>query len=420
MASRAKPLRIGCVGLGGYAANIARLLAKATQDVQAPVQLTAVCDPALASHQPLLDELAPLQVAALPSIDALLATDVEAVWLPVPIDLHRPFTEQALRAGKAVMCEKPAAGCIDDVDAMIAARDAAGLPVAIGYQDIYEPSTGWLKRRLVEGAIGKVTHATLWACWPRGDDYYNRATWAGALQRGGTWVLDSPANNALSHYLNLALFLLGPAAGATAEVVKVEAELYRARPITCFDTCGLRVTTATGATLLVLLSHACRKSVAPVIELHGDAGRVVRAPDGVTVYSKAASGEVSETRHPVDTTRGPMVRRFARMARGEVVEHEPVATLEVSRAASLCVSAAVQAAPIVDLPADPDPNGLRVIPDVEALFEQCAARNELPSESGKAPWSQPARSIDTAGYRHFAGPAPAPASPAAASAPRPA
>jgi len=32
----------------------------------------------------------------------------------------------------------------------------------------------------------------------------------GQLQRNGAWVLDSPVQNALNHFVNLTLFLLGP------------------------------------------------------------------------------------------------------------------------------------------------------------------------------------------------------------------
>ena len=81
----------------------------------------------------------------------LLAHPAEAVWLPLPIPLHRPYTEQALAAGKAVLCEKPAAGCVQDLDAMQDAQSRAGLPVAIGFQDIYEPTTLALKRALLDG-----------------------------------------------------------------------------------------------------------------------------------------------------------------------------------------------------------------------------------------------------------------------------
>ncbi len=37
------------------------------------------------------------------------------------------------------MLEKPAAGTVQEVDALIAARDRAALPVLVGFQDIFDP-----------------------------------------------------------------------------------------------------------------------------------------------------------------------------------------------------------------------------------------------------------------------------------------
>ena len=56
-------------------------------------------------------------------------------------------------AGKAVLCEKPLAGSLQDVDAMIRARDIAGKPVAVAYQHTYDPLIVKLKRQLLDGAI---------------------------------------------------------------------------------------------------------------------------------------------------------------------------------------------------------------------------------------------------------------------------
>src|SRR5205823_2302430 len=109
---------------------------------------------------------------------------------PVPIHLHRRFTELALAAGKVVLCEKPAAGTVQDVDAMIAARDRSGLPVAIAYQHMYDPGILELKRRLLASDLGKIRSATVMGCWPRDSVYFSRNGWAGRLQFEGEWVLD--------------------------------------------------------------------------------------------------------------------------------------------------------------------------------------------------------------------------------------
>ena len=92
------------------------------------------------------------------SYEALLADPtIEAVYIPTPNDSHVDLTLAAARAGKHVLCEKPAA-----MDARDAERLAA-LPPGIVYLEAfmvrYHPQ--WLKtRELVRaGAIGRVAAA---------------------------------------------------------------------------------------------------------------------------------------------------------------------------------------------------------------------------------------------------------------------
>src|SRR5579875_762677 len=192
-----RPVAWGSVGLGGYAGAAYETLLEASETPSDAVRLVGVCEPDGHAHAASIAAARKRGVAVYERLDDLLAAPIEAVWLPLPIHLHRPFAERALAAGKAVLCEKPAAGSVDDVDAMIAARDRAALPLVIGFQDIYEPTTLTLKRRLLDGAIGALQSATVLACWPRSDRYYARAAWAGHRAVEGTWVMDSPASNAL-------------------------------------------------------------------------------------------------------------------------------------------------------------------------------------------------------------------------------
>src|ERR1700685_968014 len=61
------------------------------------------------------------------SYEALLADpDIDAIYNPLPNELHVPWTERALAAGKHVLCEKPIALDADEVRRLIAARDRSG------------------------------------------------------------------------------------------------------------------------------------------------------------------------------------------------------------------------------------------------------------------------------------------------------
>lgn len=413
-ARRIDPVIFGVTGLGGYGGRICRLLldsgAHGYADGAEPyVKLAAVCEPDLARHADAAGELRARGVAVVQLWEDFLALPTEAVWLPLPIPLHRPYTEQALAAGKAVMCEKPAAGSVQDVDAMIAARDRAQLPAAIGFQDMYRPSTAALKEALLAGRIGRVRSATLMACWPRDSNYYGRSLWAGRQQLNGSWVLDSPANNALAHYVSLALFLLGQTRDQSAALVRVEAELYRAKPIENYDTCGIRVATETDATVLVLFTHACRETHNTRIVIEGERGKLIYEPGLQAVIETPDGIETVVLRD--ENLHGSMVDRFARLVRG-IPDDRCTATFEVARAHTVAINGASEASPVRDVPlefVETLPSGedghVRVITGIEELFRICAETQRLPHETGLAAWTQPAGRKNLGGYRYFAGPA---------------
>ena len=67
------------------------------------------------------------------SYDELLADPaIEAIYNPLPNQLHVPWTIRALEAGKHVLCEKPIALDAKEAEALVAARDRTGKLVAFG------------------------------------------------------------------------------------------------------------------------------------------------------------------------------------------------------------------------------------------------------------------------------------------------
>lgn len=395
-----QPVNIGLVGLDGYASTAMKYLREYGLVTQPEVRFAAILPPPAQLHDPRLLQLG---VPVAESFAALLARpDIDAVWLPVPIHLHRPFTEQALAAGKAVLCEKPLTGSLQDADALIRARDQAGRPVAVAYQSIFDPLVVQVKRKLLDGVLGRINAATLYGCWPRPSSYYRRSDWPGQLRIGSTWVLDSPAHNALAHFIHLALFLLGDAPDRSALPRHVEAELYRVNPITNYDTITFRTRLNSGPVFHAALTHACQETLDPVLTLHGTKGTLTWSYAGVQINSMPL-------RHSTALHRD-LLERFARLVRGIPDPTRFPSTLEAARAEVLLINAVSEAAAIVQVPPDAsreyESKGehFRTIPGIEAALQNCLTQRQLLHETGAYPFTQPAGQLDTTNYREFRGP----------------
>ena len=86
--------------------------------------------------------------------------DVHAVYLALPVGMHREYTARAARAGKHVLCEKPMANTAEESRAMIQSCRDAGVLLAIAYPCPHDPLYG-LGRELVRtGALGTLHRMT--------------------------------------------------------------------------------------------------------------------------------------------------------------------------------------------------------------------------------------------------------------------
>ncbi len=404
-----RPFHIGSIGVGGYAASLIRLLDQAIPHERA--RLAAADVSRSTPEGPVADIVAQHQTARVQGVDALLDhPDLDAVLIATSIDSHLPFVTAALNKGLHVHCEKPITATIQDAREMIAQRDRTGRCVHVGYQDTYGATTQWAKQLILDGAIGALRRVRVMACWPRSDSYYNRNDWAGRLQRDGRWVLDSPANNALAHQTNLALYLGGPTMRDSARAVRVEAELYRARDIENYDTGAFRAVTESGVEILVLLTHACGQSHQPTIDWIGDTGSIhrmhpasveLRQGDHVLEHRDEGSGgpRLAMMENFIDRLEGPADRSLCEIENA----------MEVTRlinGVSACVpvrtidSAHVQ--PIAR--ADEAEGRVMAVRGIESLFAECFDRFALPSEVG-APWAGSPGRLDLSGYERFEGPA---------------
>jgi xylose dehydrogenase (NAD/NADP) len=91
------------------------------------------------------------------SYEALLADpEIDVIYNSLPNHLHAEWTIKALRAGKHVLCEKPLALSLDEVDAMIAVSKETGKVLAEAFMYRHHPQTLKVKEIVDSGALGKL------------------------------------------------------------------------------------------------------------------------------------------------------------------------------------------------------------------------------------------------------------------------
>ena len=150
MSGTNKPLRIGVLG----AANIARAFTTSLRgstkvDVCAVASRDAQKAAAFAKENGIAQSFG--------SYEALLADPtIEAVYNPLPNNLHAEWTIKAANAGKHVLCEKPFAANSAETKAMFDAAAVNHVYVVEAYPYRAQPQTIKLAELLREGAIGKV------------------------------------------------------------------------------------------------------------------------------------------------------------------------------------------------------------------------------------------------------------------------
>lgn len=88
--------------------------------------------------------------------ELLQDAEIEAIYNPLPNQLHVPWTLRAIEAGKHVLCEKPLSLTVEEAKQLLAARDRAGVKVGEAFMVHTHPQ--WLRAREIikSGRIGEL------------------------------------------------------------------------------------------------------------------------------------------------------------------------------------------------------------------------------------------------------------------------
>jgi UDP-N-acetyl-2-amino-2-deoxyglucuronate dehydrogenase len=128
--------------------------------------------------------------------EAFDPSNVDAVLLSVPHDLHAPLIRRAAKSGLHVIVEKPLAVDLPSARAAIEATTAAGVTLSVCFPFRYEPELRTARALVEAGALGEVRGTALVFHADKADAYWlggysGRAAsdWRGKKERSGGGVL---------------------------------------------------------------------------------------------------------------------------------------------------------------------------------------------------------------------------------------
>lgn len=193
--------------------------------------------------------------------DQLLADPgVGAVVVCTPTPLHRDMVEQALRAGKHVLCEKPLAPTTEDCRSLVQEARARGLVLAVGFNHRYYPCIKQLKNE-IRLRLGRIHHVRA-LCGHQGLSEF-RADWnyRGELSGGGVMMdLGVHLTDLVAHLFGPIKTVYGTSSNALWEVPGSE------------DHATAQLTTVRGVPVSYHASWGEWKGYRLVLEVYGDRG----------------------------------------------------------------------------------------------------------------------------------------------------
>ncbi len=259
--SKKTPIRIGIIGLGGYANTHHHAVLRL--EAQNEARLVCTCDPIISASEKLSLNLSNRGVAFFDHYRSMLqayAHKLDLIVIPTPLALHAEMHRACVEAGIPCYLEKPPTLDESELEHMIETDCSAKKKTLVGFNYIIEPARLAIKQRMLAGEFGAIQSSSFLGFWRRPNTYFQRNNWSGRLLIGNQLVLDSCFGNALSHFVHNLLFWVGDRSliswGTTTEV---RARLYRAHAIEGADTFFVEALVS-GVQLRLVVSHACRES----------------------------------------------------------------------------------------------------------------------------------------------------------------
>ena len=195
-------LRVAVAGAGAFGIKHLEALARI-----ADVEVTAVMSRTLEQARDVAARYG-VAVATTELEDVLASSDVDAVILCTPTQLHAEQSVAVLRAGKHVQVEIPLADSWIGAQGVAAVADETGLTCMVGHTRRFNPSHQWLHRRIVDGELTLQQMDV--------QTYFFRRTNTNALGQPRSWV-----DNLLWHHAAHTIDLFAYQTGEPVSVANV-------------------------------------------------------------------------------------------------------------------------------------------------------------------------------------------------------
>ncbi|MCP2013117.1 putative dehydrogenase [Deinococcus sp. HSC-46F16] len=135
------------------AARIARALIPAIRAAGGEVTVLGAREPDSARVQAFAREWG---IGRVGTYTDVIASDVEAVYNPLPNDAHLPWTQAALRAGKHALTEKPLVLNAGEAQALADTADETGRVLLEAFAYRFQPHVARLREIVASGELGEV------------------------------------------------------------------------------------------------------------------------------------------------------------------------------------------------------------------------------------------------------------------------
>lgn len=146
-------IKVGLIGAGSRGTYTAGIVAKNPR-----VRITAVCDVVPDQIQNAKTKIGAPEAKGYANFQDVLASDVDAVMIATPVYLHPDHFEAAVKSGKHIYMEKPAAVDVAGCKRVMRAADSAPrhINITFGFQQRYGGVYVKAKQMLESGSLGKV------------------------------------------------------------------------------------------------------------------------------------------------------------------------------------------------------------------------------------------------------------------------